>query len=248
MLKIKILFSGKWDKDDILVGEMSSSRVVDDSLEDSAKDTWEEMLRTAASSNQQLWDSEVYRFKKSEIVNSKLTLQFSTIPFSIRLGMNKHTDMVKSLGVGCAPKALFTSVLVETADNKFVFVEKSNKYFTDKKYAWVGGVLSKSEKEILSGADLIESAYIEVIEELGVEKDYISDIHLSAGYLSENWNTCFLFSSKLSLSSEEVRQAFAKQNDGEAKSLVFLDKNNLSMVTDIFEDKDRIKISVLDLV
>lgn len=246
--KIEIFFFGKWTEGEIKINEVVSTRVVDDNLEKLAKETWDEMLQIATTNNQQLWDSEVYRFEKSETDRGKLSLQFSTIPFSVRLGMNKYTDQVKSLGVDYAPKALFASVLVETSDKQFVFIEKSNKYFTNKKNAWVGGVLSKSEKEVFSGLDLIDLACTEVMEELGVGKIDINNVALLAGYLTENWNTCLLFSVKLSLSALGVEQAFSKQNDGEVKNLIFLDKNNLSTAIDIFEDKDQIKFTVLDLV
>lgn len=245
---IQVLFSGQWNSDSVSVSETTSSRVIDQNLESVAKETWQKMLREAFATSRKLWDSEIYRLEATEISEQGLSLSFSTIPFSIRLALNKHTEQIKHLGDTYAPKGLYTSCLVTTLDNRHVFIEKSDKYFTSKKYAWVGGVLSKTEKEILSGEDLFGVTKTEVKEELGISEEDVTSIKLLSGFLSENWNVCLLFMVHLNLTALELQERFAKNSDGEAVNLFFTEKDNLQKTIDIFDEKDRVKFAVLGLL
>lgn len=244
---ISILFNNQaWREEDVVVSEVSSSRELDEKLEDLSQATWQSMTEEASLKGQKLWDSEIYRLENAE--ESGRVLSFSTIPFSTRIGMNSHSGYVKELGLAYAPKGLYTSCVVSTTDGHYIFIEKSKAYFTKKKYAWVGGILSKTERRISSGKDLFGTVRTEVTEELGAqEEDVVANI-LSSGYISENWNVCLLFEIELNLRVDELQNLFKKQSDDEAVALLCIKQNSLLKEIDLFDNKDKVKFAVLGLV
>lgn len=244
---VQIIFNGKYSEKDVYVEEINSTRVIDGELESNLIASWKNTLKVAKEKNQKIWDSTIYRLENCGASSQKIHLHLSTIPFSIRLEMNKYTDKIKQLGPQYSPKGIFSSCLVKTSDNKTVFVEKSNTYVTQKKYAWVGGVFSKNEFEINSGNDFFESMKLELVEELGVEKEHITKNILKVGYLTENWNVCFLFSVQLSLTEKELLERFAKYSDEEVKNLIFFTDENIKNSLNLFEPKDRIKFALLGI-
>ena len=242
---ITILFDGRWTAQNIEVNEIQSTRLVDRNLESALSVSWNNTVDAARKEGKKVWDSDVYRFEHLELSMEKLYLYFSIIPFSVRLEMNKYTEKIRQLGQSYGAKGLFSSCLVKTVDGYFVFVLKSDTYLTQKKYAWVGGVLSKSEEIIRSGSDLFRSAEREVFEELGVKKEHITETTLRVGYLTENWNVCLLFFVQLSLTKNELQKQFESFSDDEAKDLVFINENDNNDSLSIFEEKDRIKFVLM---
>ena len=131
--EISVLFSGAWSARSISIKERISSRRIDEILEVSCRKSWQANLNEAARAGKQLWDSDIYRFESVSLNQGLLNLVFSTVPFSIRLGMNSHVDQVKKLGVEYASRGIFSSCFIQTADGQLIFIEKSDKYFTKKR-------------------------------------------------------------------------------------------------------------------
>ncbi|MFO0704658.1 MAG: hypothetical protein U0517_01620 [Candidatus Andersenbacteria bacterium] len=243
---LSILFRGSWTPNQVSISEVASSRLIDTNLEKAAQNAWNMSLVQAAKNGSKLWDSEAYRYESAHMNAASLVLRFSTIPFSIRLGMNKHTRAIKSLGPKFATRGLYTSCLVSTTDKSFVFIEKSKKFFTNKKYSWIGGILSKSEAILTSGSDLFEATKKEISEELGLTTNHIVSLLLRTGYLTDNWNVCLLFEASLSLTKTELTARFMQKNDGEAKNLLYISYDQIKKKEyDVFEPKDQVKFSIL---
>lgn len=243
--QIKVLFRGGWSYRDVNLREINTSRLVDDELEDLCQESWMQMLTEATEAGKKLWDSVIYRFEFVITDGSSLDMGFSTIPFSVRLGMNYHTDQVKRLGGGYMPQGIYSSCFVKTTDDQYVFIEKSNKYFTQKKIAFVGGVLSKSEIILNGGLDLFLTVKKEIQEEVGILVD-VDRIRLRAGYLTENFNVCFLFEVSVPYTFAEVRRLFKQHNDGEAKEIFGLPNVTIASHISLFEPKDAIKFKILN--
>lgn len=246
--EIKILFQGNWTEKDIVIKEVPTTRKTDTKLEERISTDWRDVLEQAAKTKREIWDSALYRLEEVIAVDNSLHFKLSTIVFSARLMMKKYTAEIKRLGFEYSPRGIFNSCLVETTDGYFVFIKKSQKYFSTKEYAWVGGVLSKDEREIKSGQDLFASARREVVEELGVSFLQIDETVLKIGYLTENWNVCLLFSIKLSLSKTEVLEIFRSNSDGEAADLVFLNTDNKSDLLAKFEAQDRTRLALSGII
>lgn len=245
---ISVLFLGNWSPNNVFVKEVDSTRVIDHNLEARCKQTWDAMLVEAAQTNKKLWDCDVYRFESMSNDSEKLNLFFSTIPFSVRLGMNMHTNEIKKLGITYASQGIFTSCFVRTSDNMYIFIEKSEHYFTHKKISFVGGIVSKSERVLTSGKDLFKGVEKEVLEEIGVSARDIRDIHLRIGYRSENFNVCLLFEVLVSLAFSEVLKLFTKNHDDEAKKIIGFSVGDITPHLSSFEPKDTVKFRLLELV
>lgn len=215
-------------------------------VEEKAKQSWLSLLGESEKEKSKLWDSTIYRFENAFLRENALEIQASTIPFSIRLGLNQHTKLVHQLGEAYAPRGMFTSCLVKTSDHHLLFIKKSKHYFTPKKYSWVGGVLSNSEQEITNGIDFFNTMRNEIREEVG--SSAISSLELRIGYLTENWNVCFLFVAELNINMPQLYRVFRENNDGEAADLVSFSISDIQNQIHIFEPKDQIKFALLGLV
>ena len=245
---LQILFCSQLRAQNVTIGEISSSRLLDNNLEKLCESKWGEMLASAEAQGKKLWDSEVYRFESASVRNTLLSLKVSVISFSVRLAMNSYTMLIKSLGIKYAPLGMYTSCFMETSDGVFLFIEKSNKYFTTKRISFVGGVLSKTEKKLLVGDDLFNEVLKEIKEEIGIDSIDIKEHILRCGYITENYNICLLFEVTLNKSFEEVGRNFKDKTDDEATRLIGVKKSELATFMETLEKKDAVKFKILDLV
>lgn len=244
--KYEILFKGSFLENQVSIDECSSTRVIDPTIEAEAKKYWDKMLADAQAQGKKLWDSDIYRFEKSEREKNTVHLELSTIPFSVRYAMNKLTADVAKLGPAYYPLGMFTSCLVKSADNKYVFIEKSDKYYANKRVPFIGGILSRSEKVLTSGGDLFDEVAKEIKEELGLDDMDIDSIVLRSGHRSENFNVCLLFEVHLNLSIAEIQEIFAHGGDGEAKKVLGMTKAELKTFIPTLEEKEQIKFEILE--
>lgn len=249
-MDINVYFKGCWEATQVIVTETPSTRHVDPALEGKCLADWNNKLAMAKKEGKLLWDSEIYRFEKTLAASThNLSLQFSTIPFSVRLGMNAYTDIVQKKGLSYAPQGLFTSVLLVTSDEYFVFIEKSDRYFTTKKYSWIGGMLSKTEKILNTGEDLFDEVQKEIFEESTIAAEHIADkVQLLSGYRTDNWNVCLLFRQAIQLTAAELQTLFELNGGDEAKNLLMIHPDELSNKLSLFEPKDQEKFAILDLI
>ncbi len=239
------MFSGSWSASDILIRNIISTRMIHKKIERAAKDAWEYKVQQAKLNDSRIWDSKIFRYEGFKLKNKKLVFSVSEIPFSIRLGMNQCTNDIKALGNEYAPFGMFNSCFVETNDSKLVFIEKSNKFFTEKINSFVGGVYSKSESTINSGEDLFSATTQELVEELGISVSHIKSNHLITVYKTENWNVCFIFYINLKISSEKLLKTFLEKSDGEASNIIFLNKKEINKSISYFDEKDKLKFAFL---
>jgi hypothetical protein len=240
---VEILFDGSWSISDVSILETTSSRIISDEIEELAQKSWETSLFQAKKRGQKIWDSLIYRFEDSQVKNETLRLSVSTIKYSTRVGMNKLTDYVQSLGYSYAPRGMFSSCLVRTKEGKYIFIKKSNKYWTDKKMSWVGGVFSQNEVSLTHGEDLFKAVKNEINEEIGVPHEYLEGIKLHFGFLTRNWNVCLLFKINLALTIDEIENYYNKYSDNEASEILFVDKN----LTEIWKEMppcDKVKFEI----
>lgn len=201
-----------------------STRTIDPALEKKIDATWSDILLEAQAHNKQIWDSQIYRIEDIAITadqtEKKLRIVFTTIPYSKRYPMNRLEKEVETLGFDYAAHSAYASIFVHTVDGYFIFIKKSSKYFTEKNIDFVGGAYSADEQKIVDGNDLFLATHKEIVEEIGVPAQHIAHSHICTIYATKRGNFCFLFDVQLSLTREEVEQHFARDNDGEAESVV----------------------------
>lgn len=245
-VKIKTLFKGNLRPEDVIIREVKSGRKIDKDLEKLAAGKWQEIVEKAHLENKKVWDSEIYRLEKV-ISNGATTLWVSTIKYSTRVAMREFTELIKKLGLKYAPMGMYSSCFVKTSDDKYLFIEKSDKYFTTRKYSFIGGVISKSEKIIKDDKDLFESVKREINEEIKVPSKNISSLILKAGYVTETFNFCLVFEAKLKVTVEELKEIFYKKKIDEAVNIIGIERDQLPDFIAMLPENDRPKFKVIGL-
>ncbi len=248
MSAYSIIFKHDYLPSQITFTEVPSSRKIDPILEASCKARWVELIHEAKESGKQIWDSETYRFELAQVGPDGLSLVLSTIPFSIWRSMNFVIDKVQQLGLSYSSKGMYSSCFFLTSDGKYVFIEDSGKYLNRRPIMFIGGVLSKSEKELKSGFDLFNEAEKEVIEEAGAHQEDIESTVLNAGYITESYNICLIFTIKLSITFDQLVERFNQNNDGEAKGLIGITKSGLSEFAKQLNKKELPKFELMGLI
>ncbi len=244
----KIVFKDFLAAKSIVIKEVVSSRIIDSNLEKKCKDKWKTMIIDAKQKGKKLWDSDVYRFESGEIKNGILYLKVSTVPFSIRFPMNFYTEQLENLGANYGSMGMFTSCFVKTLDNKFIFIEKSGKYYSNKKVSFVGGVLSKTEKILLNGKDLFNEVLKEVREEIGISGVDIDKKIFRCIYITNDKNVCLIFDIFLNKAFNELKNKFSIKNDGEAKELIGITEFEFKNFIKKIDKKDAVKFSVMNFI
>ena len=220
----RILFSGAYSQTDLTcIYNEKSPREIDPQIERKAKHLWNEKVQEASAKGQKIWDAKVYRLDHFE-AGEKCKLNFSTIPFSIRMGLQTCTSELASLGESFLPKATYTSVFIETDDNVFVFGSKSDKYNTTRTFTYIGGVFNHVENV---ETNLFESVESEILEELGISQSEIKTLLLIGAFQSKTANVGFIFYCKLSISFETLQRICDKREDFELKTIHFVQRDDI---------------------
>jgi len=223
----KILFHSNFSRKDVVCKfNEASSRKIDPVVEKKARQIWQQKMREAKKSGKKMWDQPVYRLEKFHIDQNKCELEVSTIPFSIRSSIKDFTNELIKKGEEYLPMAIYSSVFVETADGKFIFGEKSDKYVANRKYSYIGGVFNRSEEHD-NGADLFTASCDEVKEELGIENNDVEEFNLLGALRTESCNVALVFYCRLNLTEDETVEKFKERNDLEMKSLFFAGRKDL---------------------
>jgi hypothetical protein len=245
---ISVLFKGEYKQENVTLAEVASSRIIDPVLEAKCKAEWERSLEQARKEGKKRFEGETYRFESIEQHPGELSITMSTIPFSIRSSMNVFKDDLSRLGFTFAARGLFTSNVVITSDEKYVFIEDSGLYLNRRPIMFIGGVLSKSEKELHNGADLFEQARQECKEEVGCIDEDFTETKLIAGYITNSSSVCLLFKIRLSITFDELQERFNADNDGEAKNILGVSSEKIVEFGRTLDEKEHPKFWFAGLV
>ena len=221
----KFTFQGKFPAHVIYWQEVASTRKIDSRLEKLAEQEWKKLVRKCKKEGRRIWDSQLYRLEKLENYAGKVSFTVSTIPFSVRIGLRKFSGEIKKKGLAYAPLGMFTRCLVKSREGKFLFIEKSDKYFATRKFSWIGGVLSKTEREIKGGDDLFAETKKEIKEETGARE--IEEIFLKGGYVTQSFNFCLFFEARLRETVPQLRQRLKHLRQPETKRLIVVDEEEM---------------------
>jgi hypothetical protein len=242
-MNINLLTKTISNPENLKIREVVSTRNIDPDIEVVCQKTWGKMMAEAKKENKKLWDSEIYRFESISQDGDNINFNIATLPFSVVVSMNKYIKENPDFNKNFAPFGMFTSCFVKTTDDKYLFIEKSNKFYTKKKISFIGGTLSKTEKEICNGEDLFEEVVKEIKEELGLSEKNVKSVLFQSAYETENFSVCLLFNVLLDCSFEQVQKKFDFSNDGEALRIIAVDSNKLSEFSEEYLDElDKIKL------
>ncbi len=250
MPKYQVLFCTDFKRWDVSVKEIPSSRIIDDKLEEKCRQDWEKDLKEAKNNGQWLWDSETYRLEEVIRKGRRITFLVSTIPFSVRIEMNKHSGKIEKLGPRYAPMGMYCSCFVRSSDNYLLFIEKSSRLRTNRKHSFVGGIFSKSEKILGNGNDLFSEVLKEVFEEITVGRTDVARITLKAGYVSENFNVCLIFDVRLKLTAEKIIESFKAASTAdhpETKNIISVPDGSINKIIRFLPKRDYPKFHLFSL-
>ena len=226
-LKSAILFQGNFSKNEITCKfNEISSRKIDLILEKKAQEVWRKTLEEAKEKGKKIWDQPVYRLENYEVSKNKCSLEFSTIPFSIRYSLKDYSRELIKKGAEYLPMATYSSIFIETASGSYVFGEKSDHYMTNRKFTYIGGVFNRFEEKY-EKVDIFRESENEVKEELEVANSDIASFRFLGTFRSESLNVGFIFYCKLKLTDKELMKRFEDRNDNELKSLFFVKRDKV---------------------
>lgn len=184
-------------------------------------------LKNAARKGIKAWDSQIYRLENFRVDRDKLFLNFSLIPYSVRVGIKAHRDEMEKFGQDYLSKALYVSAIIETSDGKYLIGKLSGKTLNEKSIDFIGGVLSHDEIEIRSSDDLWQVMFTELDEEANIKKDDVESSSLVGGATSWYSNVALIFYVKLKIDSETVKRKFADRSDDELSDLLCVERPEL---------------------
>lgn len=226
-MKPKILFQASFSKNEVICEYLpESQRKIDPLIEKLAKQIWQGNLKAAQKLGKKMWDQPVYRLGNFVIDRDVCRLTFSVIPFSIRIGLMDFSDKLAKKGKDYFPMATYSSIFIETADGKFIYGVKSDKFVTNRRFSYIGGVFNRAESDGFT-PPLFESAVDEVREELGVLTKDIEKFKLIGAFRSRTGNVGLIFYCKLKHSVSSAQKVFAKKHDLELKNLAIVEKSDL---------------------
>lgn len=247
----KILAKGCWGWEKVNISEETvTTRKIDKNVEDLLDKYWLELQENSLKNNKQIWDSLLYRLENISIndISNDLSLTLSTINFSTRKAITNYLDRIMELGEDYFSKGMFSSIFVETKDNKFCFLKNSGKFETRNTYSFPGGAISKSEQLINSGNDLFLTAFRELNEELNISDKDFNNLRLISIYLTIHTHICCLFYLKLDLTQQQLEEIYNSFEHSESSEIIFL---NFDEIKDFLSQNihhDIIKYEVLDFL
>jgi hypothetical protein len=222
----KIVLTGNFLPDEVVIHIESNSRQIHEEIEAKAKTIWLRQLEDAKKNGRELWDSEEYRMDKAYEKEGKLHIHLSTIPFSIASGM-KEMPEVGELDPTYYPLGLGILTVPHTKDNKYIIGGSGKRFYGKSSNKALGGAVVKTENEVKSANDLFLALYKELEEEAGIRSSQIKQIHVNAIIWTRMLHAGIVTATDLSITSEEVEDQFQKRHDGELSKLFFVEKKNL---------------------
>lgn len=196
-----------------------SSRKAPDDLAAQTEVRWERYIEESTKIGRKVWDGVLYRFENFEVNDNRLTLYMSTIS-------TKEAIVFRLLGgkllypESAWSKNLFICALIRTSNGEYVFGELSGVTTSTRPFDLIGGVLSRNEGIISSGNDLIKMWSSELEDEINVSAKYLKQTELIGIVCTKTSSVGLIFHTLVEKTTDEIRVAFEKQNDGELKGVL----------------------------
>ncbi len=213
----KLLVSGKYKPEDLIVSVNPSNRHIDPSIEAQLEEIWNEKVRKAEEAGKICYNGISYRLNDIQVKDGKVFIDFGTFEYKVRDGLIVIPEYF-DLSEEYYRKGCFTTASIKTSDDLYLMVELSGKSMNENTIDLVGGIM-ETDTEINTGADVFKSFYKELAEEVGVTENDINTVYLNAIYLEHRTNIGFYFEVVLKRTYEERIVRFSDNGDIDIKSI-----------------------------
>ncbi|MES2223805.1 MAG: hypothetical protein V4469_02625 [Patescibacteria group bacterium] len=211
MVPTKILASGKFSPQDLIVSVSESNRKIDSSIESQIDAVWEAKKKDADEKGQICYNGTSYRLNSLEAKENKIFLDFGTLEFKTRVSLLQIPEYF-NLPPEYYKKGCTVDSTIKTADRRYLMVELSGKSLNHNVTDVLGGLIEKP-LELSTGNDIFNALYIELEEEGSIHKSDVKEIYLKSIYLACQTDIHFYFEVELNLDIEELREKFDKENE-----------------------------------
>lgn len=213
----KILVSGDFCPDDIIVSLSPSNRKIDLATEAQLENIWNEKVKKSEEAGKTCYNGISYRLNSILENDGKVVVDFGTFEYKVRDGLIAIPEYF-NLPEEYYRKGCFSTATIKTLDKLYLMVELTGKSMNENVIELVGGIM-ETDIEIIAGQDVFKSFYKELAEEVGVTETDIDTAHLNSIYLEHRTNVGFYFEVALKIPYEELLKRFSDNKDIDIKSV-----------------------------
>jgi hypothetical protein len=215
----RILVSGKFAPEDLLVSVSPSNRKVDPVIEGQLDALWETKKRLADEQGKKCYNGISYRLNSIQEHDGKVTVDFGTFEYKVRDGLTAIPGYF-TLPEEYYRKGCFSIATVKTNDDRYVLVELSGKSMNENTVDLIGGIM---ETNIVfdSGESIFRSFSNELEEEAGIMEEDIQECFLKTIFITDRTNTAFYFEVILNVSAYDLEERFRENKDQDIRALRF---------------------------
>ena len=213
----KIIASGKFAPEDLIVSVSPSNRRIDPSVEAQLETIWNEKVKMAEEAGKVCYNGVSYRLNDIEEKDGKVLIDFGTFEYKVRDGLiaiPEYFDLPEEY----QRRGCFSTATIKTSDDLYLMVELSGKSMNENKTDLIGGIM-ETDIDMTTGADIFTSFYNELAEEAGVHQSDIRENYLNSIYLTYRTNVGFYFEVTLKIPYQEIQARFKNNNDIDIKSI-----------------------------
>ena len=222
----KILAKGPFLPENIsLITNPVSQRQINPEIEEIISQTWSQLETKAKAQNQMLWNGESLRLDDLKEENGNLVLYTSPTDYKTRACLERNIEKVESLGMAYFSAGLAIGGFVESLDGVFIFNQRSDKSVSRNRVDFIGGVMDNIHAK--DGFDLLNHNYLEIQEEMNLNKDLIENTSILGLVLSSFGNVIVVTFTKLKISFDDLNDLFEQKHDEEVENLVKVSRDDL---------------------
>ena len=215
----RILVSGAFSPEDVMVSVSETTRKIDPTIEGQLDALWEAKKKKADEEGKNCYNGISYRLNSIQEQDGKLVVDFGTFEYKVRDGLIAIPEYFE-LSAEYYRKGCFSMATVRTSDGLYVMAELSGKSMNENTVDLIGGIM-ETNIAFGSGKDIFRSFYDELEEEAGIKEGDIQECLLKAICLEVRTNVAFYFEVIVNVSSEELRKRFEKNKDEDIRTLCF---------------------------
>lgn len=214
----KILVSGTFKPEDLIVSVNPSNRKIDPTVEAQIETVWNTKMEKAKEAGKVCYNGVSYRLNSLQEKDNKVVIDFGTFEYKVRDGLIAIPEYF-DLPDEYYRKGCFTTATIKTSDDVYLMIELTGKSMNENTIDLVGGIM-ETDTEMVTGEDVFKSFYKELTEEVGVDEDDIDTVYLSCIYLEHRTNVGFYFEAIVKMRFEELVTRFSDNEDIDVKSIL----------------------------